>query len=279
MQVAAGWGFSGRGRATVPKNTYRNAEGKTLPSVTTILKEKGEDPGGLMHWAWKIGTEGGDYRDERGRAASIGTVAHRGVENDIRGLPFDVEAMRDVWDDEAVDCVVRALEAWAAWKERTRMKPIITELMDVSERLQYGGQLDIVAMINGKRAVVDLKATNALHAKNICQTRAYGYIWDEKHPDEPIEEYHLLRLGKEDAAFHHSYYDRHSPTIRVAMLTWLNCRENYMLNRPLGGGPFQRDWERLWWAIMDERVKVGPVRPDELAQEMEERGFHKGPSF
>ena len=46
-----------------PKQGYW-LEGQRLPSVTTVLS-RFKDSGGLIHWAWSLGKEGKDYREER----------------------------------------------------------------------------------------------------------------------------------------------------------------------------------------------------------------------
>ena len=62
---------------------YKNAEGKRLPSVTTIIG-RFKDSGGFVHWAWDLGIQGIDYRKVRDAAADAGTIAHHLVEADIR---------------------------------------------------------------------------------------------------------------------------------------------------------------------------------------------------
>ena len=71
----------------------------------------------------------------------------------------------------------------------------------VSERLRVGGTCDLVAMIGGRRTLLDLKTGKRLYPRELVQIAAYGMLWEELHPDAPIERYSLLRLGKEDAAF------------------------------------------------------------------------------
>jgi hypothetical protein len=66
---------------------YVLADGTSVPSVTTVIG-RWKESGGLIHWAWKLGMEGRDYRDVRDSAASSGTIAHAMVDASIRGIEF-----------------------------------------------------------------------------------------------------------------------------------------------------------------------------------------------
>jgi hypothetical protein len=58
-----------------PHQKYFLSDGTQVPGGSTICKI-GDDPSALIHWAWKLGSEGKDYRKERDKAADIGTIAH-----------------------------------------------------------------------------------------------------------------------------------------------------------------------------------------------------------
>ena len=46
-----------------PKGGYKLEDGTRVPGVTTVAGAYG-DKGGLVHAAWKLGSEGKDYRKE-----------------------------------------------------------------------------------------------------------------------------------------------------------------------------------------------------------------------
>jgi len=60
----------------MPANIYKNAQGKRIPGVTTVISNLGWSKGGLMHWAWEQGINGIDYKETRDKAADTGTIAH-----------------------------------------------------------------------------------------------------------------------------------------------------------------------------------------------------------
>jgi len=63
-----------------PRKGYYNAEGKRLPSVTTVIGKWKDSIEGLLGWANKCGMEGKHHRDVSGDAADSGTLTHLMVE-------------------------------------------------------------------------------------------------------------------------------------------------------------------------------------------------------
>ena len=63
----------------MPANIYKNSKGELLPGVTTIIGQL--DKPALVQWAWKLGKEGKDWREERDSAGDIGTLVHEAVLN------------------------------------------------------------------------------------------------------------------------------------------------------------------------------------------------------
>jgi hypothetical protein len=150
-----------------------------------------------MHWSWKLGKQGLDYREEREKAADIGTVAHDAVERWVRGEP------RLSMHPEAE----RAFEAFRSWAAKSALRIVRTEVQLVSEKFRYGGTLDAVLEIDGKRAIGDWKSSNRVYADYMIQCAAYGQLWNENFPDQPINGgYHLLRFDKTFGDFHHHHW-------------------------------------------------------------------------
>jgi len=63
-----------------------------------------------------------------------------------------------------------------------------------------------VSSVNGRRSLTEIKTSNAVHEDFLIQMACQKACWDETFPDKPIEEFHLLRLGKEAATFTHHYW-------------------------------------------------------------------------
>lgn len=179
---------------------YFTKDGVRVPSVTTILS-RFKESGALIHWAYECGKNGRDYREERDKAASSGTLAHDLVERWIKNEPLTIEGPEDV--------VLRARQAFDVfqeWASQTQLKVTHTELALVSEKYRFGGTLDAM-LVNGKLALGDWKTSNAIYADYVSQVAAYGLLWEENHPEQPITGgYHIMRFAKEHPDFEHRFF-------------------------------------------------------------------------
>lgn len=184
----------------MPTQPYRNAKGQRVPGVTTVIS-RFKESGGLIHWAWQLGKDGLDYRQVRDAAADAGTVAHAMVECDIRGMDFD----RTKHDAALLEKADSAFSAYREWRTQTQLKPVATEVALVSEEHQFGGCLDAM-LVQGKLSLGDWKTSNQVYGDHLIQLAAYGGLWREHHPDEPIHGYHLLRFSKGHGDFSHHFY-------------------------------------------------------------------------
>jgi hypothetical protein len=182
------------------KGGYHTADGTKVPSVTTIIS-KFKESGGLIHWAWKLGTEGKDYREVRDKAADAGTLAHELVEKWINKEPMSIEGPEDV-----VAKAKNAFGIFLEWAEQTKLTVTDTEVALVSETYRFGGTLDAM-LVNGKRSLGDWKTSNSVYADYLYQLAGYAILWEENFPDRPIEGgFHLMRFAKEFPDFAHHYW-------------------------------------------------------------------------
>ena len=182
------------------KGGYHTADGKRIPSVTTIIG-KFKESGGLIHWAWDLGIQGKDYREVRDNAANAGTLAHTLVEQWINKLPLEIEG-----DEDTAKKAYNAFNIFLEWARQTKLEVTDTEVALVSERYRYGGTLDAM-LVNGKRSLGDWKTSNSVYGDYLFQLAAYAILWEENNPDKPIEGgFHLMRFAKDFPDFGHHYY-------------------------------------------------------------------------
>jgi hypothetical protein len=184
----------------VAHTIYKLKDGTRVPSVTTVLG-RFKDAGPLMHWAWECGRDGKDFRQERDRAADAGTLAHAAVEAHVRHQPIE-------WAGEAsvVERAQKAFGAFLEWAEQTRLTVDKTELPLVSEQYRFGGTFDAI-LLGSKRAMGDWKSSNGIYGDYLAQLAAYGQLWKENFPDQPIEGgFHLLRFDKTHGDFTHKWW-------------------------------------------------------------------------
>ena len=206
-----------------PEGGYRLADGTRVPGVTTISgKLKSADA--LMAWAWKEGKEGRDYRATRDRAADAGSLAHAAVEAWIRGKPYEM-----LGDPAVVERGQRAFDAFLKWAAQTNLKIVEPEISLVSERYRFGGTMDAL-LLDDRRAISDWKSSAATYPDMLIQIAAYGRLWNEHHPDDPITGgFHLIRFDKEFGDFVHHHWSE----LDAAWQAFLHLRAVYDIEQEL----------------------------------------------
>ena len=199
---------------------YRAADGKRIPSVTTVLKIK--DPGALINWAYTTGREHGvlEGRGEQSPAGlyegsdilAIGTAVHAMCEAWVKGgnpqtvlteaLDAKTVVDRDVFKRQAGS----AYSAFEFWCKGTQLEIIDCEVQVISEAHRYGGTLDFIGKLDGKLVLGDFKTSNGVYPEMLCQLAAYAKAYEECTDKKIDGGYHLLRFSKENGDFGHHYY-------------------------------------------------------------------------
>lgn len=182
------------------KGAYFLRSGTRVPSVTTIIG-KFKEAEGLMHWAWKMGSEGKDYREARDEAASTGTLAHTLVEKWIRK-----ETPTLTGPKASVMQARNAFNLFLKWAKQSKLRVTETEVPLVSEKYKFGGTLDAM-LVQGELSLGDWKTSNHVYVDYLFQLAAYGLLWKENRPREPITGgYHLMRFAKDSPDFVHHFW-------------------------------------------------------------------------
>jgi len=172
---------------------YKNKAGKRVPGVTTVLGLINKPQ--LLKWAWQLGKDGIDMEASRQGAADIGTVAHALCEAHLRGMAFDPENIAPDKLAKAETGFIRFLEYW----DREGLTVVAVERAMVSETMQVGGTLDILARRpDGRLVVVDLKTSKGIYDEMLIQAATYAAMHEETS-SEPVSEVVIVRIGKEDA--------------------------------------------------------------------------------
>jgi hypothetical protein len=172
---------------------YPLKDGTDVPGASTIAKI-GEDTSGLIHWAWKLGMEGQDYRKVRDKAADIGTVAHFMIECFLHNHEPDL-AEFSAADIEKANIAFGNFRKW--WDEEgfTVIEP---EVQLVSEDYLFGGTIDAPSRDrDGKIVLLDWKTSKAIVGAHKVQLAGYEQLWNENRPDMKIQRRGIVRIGKE----------------------------------------------------------------------------------
>jgi hypothetical protein len=153
-----------------------------------------------MHWAWKEGKEGRDYKASRQKAADIGTIAHAMIETFATGQTFDPAA----YDPDLVAAAEPAYAAFQEWWEAKDVHLFRTEVAITCPELRLGGTLDATGLVDGRFVLLDWKTSKAVYGEYVLQVAAYRHLWNTyRAMNERLvaQDAVILRIGK-DGAFH-----------------------------------------------------------------------------
>jgi hypothetical protein len=195
-----------------PSNGYRNSAGQPIPGTTDITG-RFKDYSGLMRWAFWCGKQGHAQLYDKS-ALDIGTCVHVMAEFSMRGQPDkDIEfyLTATLRDPEHQDKARTAFAAFLRWRSEFAVEAYKQEISLVSEALQFGGTLDAIATIRDGLGLVDFKTSKdaVVYPEHLIQLAAYGILWDETHPNEPLTAgYHLIVLPKDGSKPVHREFTR-----------------------------------------------------------------------
>jgi hypothetical protein len=172
---------------------YKNLAGQKVPGVTTVLGLLNKPA--LLRWAWQMGKDGKELDAVRQGAADIGTVAHALCEAHLRGMELDASNITPEALSKAETGFLRFLDFW----DREGLKVLATELVMVSEKMQVGGTMDVLAQRpDGRLVVVDLKTSKGIYDEMLVQVATYAAMHEEGSR-QTVDEVYIVRIGKEDA--------------------------------------------------------------------------------
>jgi len=173
---------------------YFLSDGTQVPGGSTISKI-GDDAGALIHWAWKLGCEGKNYRDVSKEACDIGTLAHFYIECFLNNQVADLSDYTQEERDKALVCYHKFLEWW----ETQDLQVVATEIQLVNEAYRYGGTIDLIARRKlGNAVLLDFKTSKKISDSYWRQAAGYAALWEASNPNDRITNHAIVRIGKED---------------------------------------------------------------------------------
>ena len=158
-------------KTTDTERTYNTPNGKSYPSVTTVLSILTEDS--IRSWRNRIGEEQADIVS--GKASRRGTKVHSIVEKYLNNEDTS----------KFMPHVQQSLE---------NLKPILNEHVGYifglevalySDHLGIAGRCDCVAQFNGVPSIIDFKTSRYIKKKEkisnyFAQGAAYAIMWEER---------------------------------------------------------------------------------------------------
>lgn len=193
MRKAAGMPEPRVKRLRDARPDYRNAAGKKVPSVTTVIGMIAKP--WLVSWANKLGLQDVDSTLYVAEAAGAGTLAHAAIESDLRGdTTIDAALVAEFSEAEKTAARV-AWGSYKAWRKLHELEPLLIESQLISERLQVGGTVDLYAKIDGRRAVLDFKTGGRVYESHLVQLAAYRAILEERGYE--VDEVRVVLIPRE----------------------------------------------------------------------------------
>jgi len=197
-----------------PKHLYHvldeTGKQKRLCGVTTYLGTINKPA--LINWAVKttveylrqnieaLQTEPNQILDaakkeaerQKKEAAEIGKAVHAWIEQYIKSQ-IAGEPSPEMPDKEEV---LNGVNNFMAWIEKDKPEFHASEMIIYSRKYGYVGQVDVVATINGKKYLTDVKTTNGIWPEMLAQTAAYqkGY---EEQTNEMLDGRIILKIDKD----------------------------------------------------------------------------------
>jgi hypothetical protein len=131
------------------------------------------------------------------------------AELDLRGRPdreLEAYAHERLVAPEHLRKAFTAFAAFRQWREQCHVRAIAQEVSLVSERYQYGGTPDTIAMIGNGLGLIDFKTSPKPYPDHLVALAAHAQLWHETHPEQRLTSYHLLLLPKDGSGFQHNAY-------------------------------------------------------------------------
>ena len=129
------------------------------------------------------------HREKKEEAANIGTLAHAWAEAYIKN--WDISFPEDPQ-------VINAVNGFLDWTSQHKIEWLASERFVYSNKDNYVGICDAIAMIDGKRYLVDFKTSNKIRKLEYgMQTAAYAHAYTEE-TWENIDWIIVARFSKDD---------------------------------------------------------------------------------
>lgn len=245
-----------------PKDGYKLKDGTIVPGVTDVTG-RFMDRKALMFWAFKQGASGAKtLYEKRDEAAAIGTCVHDMITMDLRGDRDEIifDFCRDALAQKQRDQAKRSFDAFRMWKFQFSFRVVRQEISLISEKWKFGGTLDTAGVIRNGLGLLDYKSGAGIYCDQLLQMAAYGQLWAENYPDEPLTGgFHLIRLDKETGEFSHRFYAK-LPQALNQFLLFRRCYDlDKLLSTPkmLAGQPVQQSQRKM--RTSRARGKTSPV--------------------
>jgi hypothetical protein len=225
----------------VPTQPYFNKAGERRAGTTYVIGQNlGWNKDALMGWANREGLAGRSIKESRtstaGRAADIGTTAHKMIEGRILGYEpklFAADELTLLTCDEDRAKAKRGFANFDRWYSQSNLRIVGTEVFGVDEEYQTGFCSDALALEAEHTieepaiSLLDWKSSKGTYSDHFIQVSAYT-VFNEAlltaFLERPIRLVgaHVVRVSKDTGTFKHVFWDRESLDLGFKAFSW--CR-------------------------------------------------------
>ncbi|MDP2648186.1 MAG: hypothetical protein Q8P35_03030 [Candidatus Yanofskybacteria bacterium] len=165
---------------------FKNANGYEIdgvwyPRVTSILSIKAK-PALYMYYAGLPSYKAGEAIKKM--SAEEGTLLHNTIEGILKKEPVTIP-----------DSLKPSVDAFLNFANNNDINPIKIEERIVSKEHHYAGTIDILAEVNGKVGILDIKTSIGIYRDYGMQTAAYIQAYKEDPSIPPLTSW-VLRLDQ-----------------------------------------------------------------------------------
>jgi hypothetical protein len=129
-------------------------------------------------------------------AGYIGSSTHKWIEQRVeQALASGVPLAKQSAILPAHEAVMAGAVAYAEWEAEAKPKYLACERKVLSREHRFVGTLDLLAELDGKRTLIDIKTSNRIYAEHWLQAAAYQIALEEED-GEAVEQRAILHLPK-----------------------------------------------------------------------------------
>lgn len=126
------------------------------------------------------------HNKAKDKAADAGTYVHNWIEDFVNGKNPTMPVS---------PVIKRVIDDFLEWWEKTDVEVISPEQVFCSPTLMLAGTADLVCKVDGKLTIMDWKTGSGIYPEMFMQMAAYALMWEEEHPDQPIERLHVVNAS------------------------------------------------------------------------------------
>lgn len=169
---------------------YMTSDGRPCVGVTTVLGVLNKPA--LVSWSNKLGLAGIEVGKFVDALARIGTLCHYLVECDCKGTTPETND----YSPNEMNAAKVGFGKWLEWKSQHKFELVASELQLASDVYQYGGTCDILAYVDGKLTICDIKTSKACYSEHKTQVVAYMELAREN--GYAVETVRIIRIGRDE---------------------------------------------------------------------------------